>query len=98
MIEGTPAVSGRYAFKVGALDAAGCGTLRAYTLDIQECAFTLSPASATVPVAGGMVTITIGDTCGPQTVTATSFVTVQSNTAGQVYSQFLRILDDGAKR
>ena len=84
VIEGTPAVSGRYAFKVGALDAAGCGTSRAYTLDIQECAFTLSPASATVPVAGGTVTITIGDTCGPQTVTATSFVTVQSNTAGQV--------------
>ena len=90
VIEGTPAVSGRYAFKVGALDAAGCGTSRAYTLDIQECAFTLSPTSATVPVAGGTVTITIGDTCGPQTVTATSFVTVQSNTAGQVVSQSRR--------
>ncbi len=84
VIDGTPAVSGRYALTIGALDAAGCGTSRAYTLDIQECAFTLSPTSATVPVAGGTVTITIGDTCGPQTVTATSFVNVQSNTAGQV--------------
>jgi hypothetical protein len=84
VIDGTPTVSGRYAFKIGALDAAGCGTSRAYTLDVQECAFTLSPTSATVPVGGGTVTVTIGDTCGLQTVTATSFVTVQSNTAGQV--------------
>ena len=90
VIEGTPAVSGRYAFTVGAVDAPVARTSRAYTLDIQECAFTLSPASATVPAAGGTVTVTIVGTCGPQTVTATSFVTVQSNTAGQVVFTYRR--------
>jgi hypothetical protein len=84
IIEGTPSVSGHHAFTVAALDATGCATARAYTLDVQSCAFTLSPSSATVPAAGGTVTVTISDPCGPQSVTATSFVTVQSNTPGQI--------------
>jgi hypothetical protein len=85
VLDGTPTVSGRHTFTVGAVDAAGCATARAYTLDVQVCAFTLSPSSATVPAAGGTVTVTIGDACGPQTVTGVgTFVHEQSNTAGQV--------------
>jgi hypothetical protein len=84
IIEGTPSASGQHAFTIAALDAAGCATARAYTLDVHSCAFALSPSSATVPAAGGTVAVTISDPCGVQSVTATSFVTVQSNTPGQV--------------
>jgi hypothetical protein len=83
VLTGTPGW-GRYAFTVGVVDAAGCATARAYTLDVQECAFTLSPSSATVPAAGGTITITIGGACGSQAVTSAAFVTVQSSTPGQV--------------
>jgi hypothetical protein len=83
-LAGTPTLSGRYAIAVGAVDEAGCATARALTLDVQDCAFTLSPAGATVPVAGGDVTITIGGSCGSQSVNPGSFATVQSNTVGQV--------------
>ena len=76
--------AGRYAFTVGVVDANGCATSRAYTIDVQECAFTLSPSSATVPAAGGTITIAIGGGCGSQAVTSAAFVTVQSNTPGQV--------------
>ena len=84
ILEGTPAASGQHAFTIGVVGANGCGSARAFTLDVHECAFTLSPTSATVPAMGGPLTIAIGDPCGVQTVTATSFVTVQSNTPGQI--------------
>ena len=35
VLEGTPTVSGRRKFTVGAVDASGCATARAYTLDVQ---------------------------------------------------------------
>ena len=69
VLDGTPAVAGRHAFTVGVVDANGCATSRAYTLDVQDCAFTLSPSSATVPAAGGAVTVTIAGACGSQEVT-----------------------------
>ena len=84
VLEGTPTVSGRHAFTVGVLDANGCAAARAFTLDVQGCAFTLSPSSATMPAAGGDITVGIADVCGPQTVTGLTFVSVQSNTVGQV--------------
>ncbi len=85
VLSGTPTLSGRYEFSVGAVDASSCATARTFTLDVQECAFMLSPAGATVPAAGGAVTINIIGACGSQTVTnATGFVHEQSNTPGQV--------------
>ena len=85
VLEGTPTVAGRSTLRVSVLDANGCATDRAYTLDVQACAFTLSPTSATVAAAGGNVTITIANGCGSQAVSeTTSWIAVQSNTPGQV--------------
>ena len=84
MLDGTPSAPARHEFTISVVDANGCATTRAYTLDVQQCAFTLSPQSATVPAAGGTITVVISDACGSQTVTGLSFVSVQSNTAGQV--------------
>jgi hypothetical protein len=85
VLAGTPAVSGRHEFTVGVTDATGCATAQTYTLDVQECAFTLSPASATLPAAGGDVLVTIANGCGSQMVTGTTaWAHLQSNTPGQV--------------
>jgi hypothetical protein len=85
VLAGVPAASGRYEFQVSALDSNGCSTAAGYTMDVQSCAFTLSPSSATVPASGGTVSVSISDACGSQEVTnAATFVHVQSNTAGQV--------------
>ena len=93
VLEGTPTVSGRHGFTIGALDANGCATARAYTLDVQACAFTLSPTSATVPAAGGSVVVSISDPCGSEQVvvvnhqimaTPIPFVHVQPSSPGQV--------------
>ena len=84
VLDGTPTVAGRHTFTVGVVDANGCATSRAYTLDVQDCAFTLSPSSATVAAAGGAVTVTIAGACGSQEVTGLTFVSVQSNATGQV--------------
>jgi hypothetical protein len=85
ILAGTPTSTGRHAFSVSALDATGCATSRAVTLDVQGCAFTLSPASASIGAGGADVTVTVGDPCGPHTVdVADTFVTVQSNTTGHV--------------
>jgi hypothetical protein len=85
VLSGTPDVSGRHLFTVAAQDANACATARTYTLDVQECAFTLSPSSATVPASGGTIVVSIADACGSQAVTGdTSFVNVQSNTPGQI--------------
>ncbi len=71
VLSGTPTLSGRYEFSVGVVEANSCATARMFALDVQECAFVLSPASATVPAAGGTITINITGACGPQTVTNT---------------------------
>jgi hypothetical protein len=85
VLSGTPGSNGRHQFSVAAIDAAGCGTSRTVTLDVHACAFTVSPASASVPAAGGDVTIAIGNSCGPMAVdVAGTFVTVQSSSASQV--------------
>jgi hypothetical protein len=55
-INGTPAARGRYAFTVGAADAAGCGGSRAFTIDVTGCTPTLpvaNRASQTFDVPGG---------------------------------------------
>ncbi len=85
VLSGTPDVSGRHLFTVASRDANACATARTYTLDVQECAFTLSPSSATVAASGGTIVVSIADACGSQAVTGdTSFVNVQSNTPGQI--------------
>jgi hypothetical protein len=85
VLSGTPDVSGRHLFTVAARDANACATARTYTLDVQDCAFTLSPSSATVPASGATVVVSIADACGSQTVmSGTSYVNVQSNTPGQI--------------
>ena len=77
VLSGTPDVSGRHLFTVAARDANACATARTYTLDVQDCAFTLSPSSATVPASGATVVVSIADACGSQTVmSGTSFVNV----------------------
>jgi hypothetical protein len=78
VLEGTPTVSGRSSFRVSALDANGCATDRSYVLDVHACAFTLSPASATVAATGGNVIITIANSCGAQEVTEGSDWIMQS--------------------
>jgi hypothetical protein len=84
-LEGTPVVAGQSAFRVSVLDTNGCATDRVYTLDVQGCTFTLSPTSATVPAAGGTVTVTIADACGSQSVfESASWIAVQSSTPEQV--------------
>ena len=84
VLDGTPSVSGRHTFTVGVVDASGCGTARAYTLDVLDCAFILSPSSATVSAAGGTITVAIAGACGSQEVTGLTFVSEQSNATGQV--------------
>jgi hypothetical protein len=85
VLSGTPTVAGRSTFRVSALDANGCATDRSYVLDVQACAFTLSPASATLAATGGNVAITIANACGAQDVVESSdWISVQSNTPGQV--------------
>jgi hypothetical protein len=84
VLSGTPTLSGRYELTVGVVDANACATARAFTLDVQECAFVLSPAGATLGAGGGPVTITIGGACGPQTVDPGTFVSVLSNTPGEI--------------
>ncbi len=84
VLDGTPTVAGRHTFTVGVVDANGCATSRAYTLDVQDCAFTLSPSSATVAATGGAIAVTIAGACGSQEVTGLTFVSVQSNATGQV--------------
>ena len=69
VLSGAPTVPGRHEFTVGVTDANGCGTARAYTLDVHECAFTLSPPSATLPAAGGDVLVLLGNACGSQLIT-----------------------------
>jgi hypothetical protein len=86
VLSGTPTAQGRSTFRVSAVDANGCATDRAYVLDVQTCAFTLSPTSATLPAAAGTVTITIGDTCfqNQGVEESADWIEVQSTTAGQV--------------
>jgi Carboxypeptidase regulatory-like domain/Putative Ig domain len=85
VVAGVPSTSGRHAFEVASIDANGCGTARAYTVDVHACAFVLSSSSATVPSAGGTVAVTIADACGSQEVAQQPFwVHVASNTTGQV--------------
>jgi hypothetical protein len=85
VLEGTASAAGRHEFTIGARDANDCATDRPLMLDVQACAFVLSPASATMPVGGGAVTIDIAGACGSQLVTnATGFVHEQSNVPGQV--------------
>lgn len=83
-VQGTPTSSGRSSFRIAAVDANGCATDRAYVLDVQACAFTLSPANATLAATGGTVSITIVNTCGVEDVlNLTSWVSV-SRTPGHV--------------
>ena len=93
VLSGVPTVFGRHSVRVAALSANGCSTENAYTLDVQACAFTLSPSSVTVPAAGGSVLVTIGDPCGSEQVvvvndqimaTPIPFVHVQPSPPGQV--------------
>jgi hypothetical protein len=85
VLAGTPSSAGRSEISVSAIDSAGCATARRLTLDVQACAFTLSPTSASVAASGGDVTVAIGDSCGDLTVDlAGTFVTVVSSTATQV--------------
>ena len=85
VLSGTPAGLGRAEFSVSAIDSAGCATARALTIDVQACAFTLSPMSASVAATGGSVIVAIGDSCGDLAIdVAGTFVTVDSSTAGQV--------------
>jgi hypothetical protein len=85
VLAGTASASGRHRFRIGARDANDCATERALTLDVQACAFILSPASATVPAAGGTVTINILGACGSQDVRyLLAPIHVESNTPGQV--------------
>jgi putative Ig domain-containing protein/carboxypeptidase family protein len=85
VLAGTPTAAGRSSFRVSALDSNGCAADRSYILDVQACAFTFSPSSATVSPAGGPVVITIADACGSQEVIeGIQWIGVQSNTPGQV--------------
>jgi hypothetical protein len=85
VLSGTPTVTGHSTFRISALDANGCATDRAYVLDVQACPFVLSPASTTVPAAGGNVTVTILNGCGSHDVTESSdWVSVQSTSPAQV--------------
>jgi hypothetical protein len=79
VLSGTPTVSGRATFRVSAVAANGCATDRSYVLDVQACRFTLSASSATVPPAGGTVTVTIANACGSEAVVeASDWISVQS--------------------
>ncbi len=85
VLSGTPGTEGRHEITVSAIDAAGCSTARTLTLDVNECAFVLSPAGATVPAGGGDVTVSIADSCAPQTVVTTSdWVTANPVSISQV--------------
>jgi hypothetical protein len=85
VLSGSPTAPGRSTFRVSALDASGCATDRSYAIDVQQCAFRLSPSSATVPAAGGTVTVTIANGCGGQEVTqARDWYSVQSLTPTEI--------------
>lgn len=85
VLSGLPTTAGRSTFRISALDANGCATDRSYVLDVQACAFTLSPATATVAAAGGNVAITIANACGShEVIDSSDWISVQSNTVDQV--------------
>jgi Putative Ig domain/Carboxypeptidase regulatory-like domain len=85
VLSGAPSASGRHEFRVGAVGANGCAAANAYTLDVQACAFVLSPSRATVAAAGGTARVAIVDACGSQTVANQPFwIHVLSNTTGEV--------------
>lgn len=69
-LAGTPTESGVFTFSVASVDAAGCAFVRQYTLQVAQCAFTLSADSATVGASGGAIPVTASDVCGYSTVTS----------------------------
>jgi hypothetical protein len=83
LLSGTPSQPGRHSFRVAAIAANGCSTENTYVLDVQDCAFQLTPSSATIPAAGGTVQVTIHDGCGPlpAVTPASPFVHVQAGPA-----------------
>jgi hypothetical protein len=79
VLAGTPTEGGVFSFTVAAVDGAGCAGTRIYTLQVAQCAFTVSPASATVSASGEMFDITASDVCGFASVTpADPWVTVSA--------------------
>jgi len=69
VLAGTPTEGGVFSFSVAAVDGGGCAGTRIYTLQVAQCAFTLSPASATVSASGETFDITASDVCGFASVT-----------------------------
>ena len=82
VLSGTPTESGTFHVRVASVDATGCAFVREYTLHVAQCAFTLSPDSATVGASGGPVTVTASDVCGYSTIVSqASWITPDATTA-----------------
>jgi hypothetical protein len=86
VLSGVPAIQGRHAFRVAVVGSNGCATANAYTLDVQECTYRMSPTSVSVPAAATTVLLTITDACGPLPATGptSDFMHVQSGPLGQL--------------
>jgi hypothetical protein len=69
VISGTPTASGAYSFTIAAADGSGCAGVRAYTLDVPACVFTLDSQSAGFFAHGGPSVVHVTNTCGAFTVT-----------------------------
>ena len=79
VLAGTPTEGGVFEIAIAAIDGAGCAGIRTFTLQVPQCAFTLSPASATVSASGATFDIVASDVCGFASVSAPdSWITVSA--------------------
>lgn len=79
VLAGTPTEGGVFEIAIAAVDGAGCAGIRIYTLQVAQCAFILSPASATVSASGATFDIVASDVCGFASVSAPdSWITVSA--------------------
>jgi hypothetical protein len=67
---------GKFSFKVGAADAAGCGVSRWFSIDVKGCDVTLSATSLSFLTSGGQATIQVAASCPWQSSSPDSWLTL----------------------
>ena len=85
VLAGTPTTSGSFPVTIGVGDANGCGGTRDYVLDVYPCPFNVWGGPTNLRARGEPGLLWITDTCGPWTVTADSWIRIDTSPVGVAF-------------